>query len=507
MSNFLNIPYALGTGSANLNAGAVISSYLVFDELHLYDPDSLLPTTLEMLRILKDVTPFVVMTATFSSSMLNDLAHLLDAEVVPQDHHARSRMETIGAQVGKQRKFYTVDEPLTAAQVLNHRGRRTICICNTVRSAQTLFQDLKQLLKSQGDAETEICLIHSRFYKDDRDRKEEWIREQFGYPQKEYSGPPLILIATQVIEVGVDATCDIMHTELAPAAALLQRAGRCARRDHETGVVYIYLPRDGEGNPDYTPYFLQSQSRVTSRGRYLCEATWEALQDQEFAGRHMSFSLEQKLIDRVHTPIDRQILEGIADTRLSRRDKMLRAMQSQERGLAPVLIRQSDSRFLFIHPSPGRDERLLRNPWAYDGFSFYPGTLAKAFQELSSNAGVEAPWLMQTAQATGQTDEEIPARQQIEYRWLPLQESKEVYTSAIVAVHPSLVSYDTELGFRFEPSYGNLEPRRRPARQQAPSYSYSRETYAEHVAGLFRAYNSSLRDPESGKFWLPLRMK
>lgn len=505
LSNFLNIPYALGTGSANLNAGAIVSSYLVFDELHLYDPDTMLPTALEMLRMLKNVAPFVVMTATFSSSMLDDLARLLDAEVVPQDQQARSRLETIGAQVGKQRLFYAVDEPLTAVQVLAHRGRRTICICNTIRAAQTLFQELKKLLKSQGDVETEICLIHSRFYKDDRDRKEKWIREQFGYSQKEYAGPPLILVATQVIEVGVDATSDIMHTELAPAAALLQRAGRCARREHETGVVYVYLPRDDEGNPDYTPYFLQSQSRQTDRGRRLCEATWEALLDQEFAGRHMSFSLEQRLIDRVHTPIDREILEGIADTWLSHRDKMLRAMQSQERGLAPELIRESESRFLFIHPEPDQDDRLLRNPWAYDGFSFYPGTLAKAFQELSSRADTEAPWLMQTAQALGRTDEETPARQPTEYRWYSLMESKEVFSSAVVAIHPSQVSYDTELGFRFEPSDGDFEPRRRPFRQQAASYSYHRETYAEHVAGLFRAYCSGVRDPESDRRWLPLR--
>ena len=85
-------------------------------------------------------------------------------------------------------------------------------------------------------------LLHSRFYKVDRQEKEQWIRDSFKAPQKTYTGKRLIQIATQVIEVGVDATCDVLHTELAPAASLLQRAGRCARREHERGKVLIYLP-------------------------------------------------------------------------------------------------------------------------------------------------------------------------------------------------------------------------------------------------------------------------
>ncbi|RUT02251.1 hypothetical protein DSM106972_063260 [Dulcicalothrix desertica PCC 7102] len=39
LSSFLNIPYSVGRGSANINAGAVFASYLVFDELHLLDPE------------------------------------------------------------------------------------------------------------------------------------------------------------------------------------------------------------------------------------------------------------------------------------------------------------------------------------------------------------------------------------------------------------------------------------------------------------------------------------
>src|SRR5690606_40184793 len=46
-SSYLLAPYSLSSRLANFNAGAIVSSYLVFDEFHLFDPHSTLPTTLE----------------------------------------------------------------------------------------------------------------------------------------------------------------------------------------------------------------------------------------------------------------------------------------------------------------------------------------------------------------------------------------------------------------------------------------------------------------------------
>jgi CRISPR-associated endonuclease/helicase Cas3 len=509
LSNFLNIPYALGTGSANLNAGALVSSYLVFDELHLYDPDVMLPTVLEMLRMLRGVTPFVVMTATFSTSMLDRLATLLDAVVVPEDAHAREEMQKIGSQVGKTRRFHALDAPLTAERVLAARGsaRRIICICNTVRAAQQLYRDIDNTLNDQGDTVTQRCLLHARFYKTDRDQKEQWVREQFGIAQSEYDGPPLILVATQVIEVGVDATCDVLHTEVAPAASILQRAGRCARRAHETGEVYVYLPRTDEGEPDFAPYYLPSQPKRTDRGRRLCEATWTALLCEDFQGRSMSFAEEQQLIDRVHTPIDQEVLDSIADRQRSRRDDMLRTMRDLDKGMAPDLIRDINTRFVVIHDDPESDVYLRRNPWYYDGFALYPGALAQAFNNLTQIAPADTPWLMQSAERLDGAErdaEEAPSRQSPEYRWCALLDSQEVFSSAVIAVHPSLVRYDAAMGFEFGLSEARHTLRKRSGKRTAESYSYRKETYAEHVAGLFRAYRYSLADPATNSMRLAL---
>ncbi len=484
LSSFLNIPYGLGNRLANINAGAIMSSYLVFDELHLYDPDTTLPTTLEMLKMLKGIVPFIVMTATFSSSMLQELGHLLDAVVVPNPENSaeRTAMTQIGSQVDKNRRFYAQPGQLTADAVLAHDVKRTLCICNTVKAAQTLFDELAAQLQQQGDDETELKLLHSRFYKPDRQRKEDWIRNHFKVPQDDYAGKRLIQIATQVIEVGVDATCDALHTELAPASSILQRAGRCARRAHESGAVYIYLPRDEDGEPYYAPYGFGE------RGQQLCEATWTAVNTPPFTDVHMSFQKEQALIDAVHTPVDRAIMREMSHISHNRREKMLSAMRnpSDGRSLVSELIRDVDNRFVFVHPNPGLDENLSKNPWAHEGFGLYPNMIGKAFKELDAE---RLMWGFKRIE-----DEDAPARERTHYKWYPLGTGNEARYTAVIAIHPDIVQYDTACGFRFALSDGTHKSPLRQQKKGWDRYSYQRETYAEHVAGLVAAYENGRSD-------------
>ena len=60
LSSFLNIPYSVGRGSANVNAGAIFASYLVFDELHLLDPDRSFATVLKVLEQAKGISPLTL---------------------------------------------------------------------------------------------------------------------------------------------------------------------------------------------------------------------------------------------------------------------------------------------------------------------------------------------------------------------------------------------------------------------------------------------------------------
>ena len=70
LSNFLCFPLPLSQAQANINAGALIGSYLVFDEFHLLDPKRSMPTTIGMLKMLGNLTRCCIMTATLESKCM-----------------------------------------------------------------------------------------------------------------------------------------------------------------------------------------------------------------------------------------------------------------------------------------------------------------------------------------------------------------------------------------------------------------------------------------------------
>ncbi|MFQ5615265.1 MAG: CRISPR-associated helicase Cas3', partial [Anaerolineales bacterium] len=237
LSSYLTMPYSLPNRLANLNAGAMVGSYLVFDEFHLLDPGSTLPSTLYALRQLRKIAPVLLMTATFSKSMLHSLAKILDAEVELVSPDEARAIETRDGERPRQRAWNTAEEPLSAEAVLAGHKTRSLALCNTVWRAQNLYRELRDLIQTR-ELDIDLLLLHSRFLPEDRQKTEDSLRRLFG--KDAVKGGSLIAIATQTIEVGVDITCETLHTELAPASALIQRAGRCARYPGEQGQVIVY---------------------------------------------------------------------------------------------------------------------------------------------------------------------------------------------------------------------------------------------------------------------------
>jgi CRISPR-associated endonuclease/helicase Cas3 len=476
LSSFLNIPYSLSLRQGNINAGAVVSSYMVFDEFHLLDPGSTLPTTLEMLRTLKGVSPFILMTATFSGVMLERLAKLLDAEVVsvlPEE------LDSIPSQKGKERRIHSKDSLLTAEAVLTHHKTRSIAICNTVERAQNLYEALKGMLKAQRQMDTEIILLHSRFLHDDRRAKEDAIRGFFG-KNRTRSGS-VILVATQVIEVGLDITCEVMHTEIAPASSILQRTGRCARFEGEQADVYIYqVPLNQKGEPNYAPYLGEQAS--------LCEKTWKALPSFEEA--KMDFVAEQRLVNLVHSEADGRMLDGLEQARYIHRKEIEKSMAQQEMGLARKLIRNDDSATVLVHPNPIE----IENPYELEGFSLFFGTLHGQFREWQE-AGLpneKISWVLKyPRQKDGGEGEDRPTS----YEWPQVRDHQELNRSPIYVVNPLVAQYDRDIGFRFAPGGGFQSPSRKSqptTESKERQRGYRRESYCEHIQKMRDFYQTTL---------------
>jgi len=475
LSNFLNIPYALSLRQGNLNAGAIASSYLVFDELHLFDPETTLPTTLHLLRSLRGIVPFLVMTATFSTDRVKALAKDLGAEALVLTTEEAAAIPS----QQKTRHIGTVDGLLTAGAVLARHQTRSIAICNTVNRAQALYEDLCQ----RKDADVQVRLLHSRFLRSDRDTAEAWLRREFGKDKSQYIAESAILVATQVIEVGVDITSEALHTEIAPAASVIQRAGRCARYRDEAGEVFVYrVPPNAKGEPNYAPYHSSLESRI-------CELTWQALQNND--ARPCDFGGELAIVDQAHGEADRAMIDKWRATRGALAARVADTVAAQERGAAAELIRQVDSRTVIVHPAPEE----IENPWALDGFGIFRGSLLGAYDDLEALADQAGePWIMMTAEPVPE-DEESQTTRTI-WRWRHIRDKQDLPAALLVAVNPALARYRSDMGFQLgvpgDPNWCSPPRERTKRRESYPPYR--RETIVEHVSRMMRVYQSNYYD-------------
>ena len=476
LSGFLLMPYGLSRRMANMNAGAVASSYLVFDEFHLFDPLSTLPTTLEMLRILNRVVPFLLMTATFSREMLQGLAEALDAVVVPESDEDREAMQTLGSQ-RKTRRYQVCDEPLSADALLAHRRGRTLVICNVVARAQRLHRALRE---HPGLGDTRLLLLHSRFLPEDRARIEQEIRCAYA---KGVKGENRITVATQAIEVGLDITCDTMHTELAPANAILQRAGRCARYEGETGDVYIYAHSfDPEGE------MVNLAERVLPyRGMEPeCAETLRAFSATD--GQALCFGDEQDLVSQVHGPRDKRTVEGLIGTREVHQQMMNGVLRGEHSGRGADLIRQVSSKRIVVHDKPNT---VLEAPFAFESFGLHTGSaygLVKAWlkrtdlEELDA-VGLHALHDMGDADESGRTH----------YGFIPVHKVQDAAGAVMILVHPHLATYDPQMGFLSDQGGRYVAQRQADSEQKEyERYGYRLEPYNAHAELVLRA---------SRRFW------
>lgn len=244
LSSYLMHPVSLSPKLDNINAGALIGAFLVFDEVHLLDARTSLGTTIEMLHRLHtegSLCQFVLMTATLSDRAMAHLAEELKADVATI---ADDEIRRLPAYAAQRRSWRWRSEPLTAPGVIKeYSGGRCIVLANTVDRAQGIYRGLRRHW-SPGSGGPQLLLLHSRFFPEDRRRKEERLKPSLGPGA---SASDSILVATQVIEAGMDISAELLLTELAPMNSLIQRAGRCARYPHRNAgeVVVFDLEEDG----------------------------------------------------------------------------------------------------------------------------------------------------------------------------------------------------------------------------------------------------------------------
>ncbi len=165
-----------------------------------------------------------------------------------------------------------------------HRaGTQTLVVVNTVDRAKSLYGELVKLRKKS--ATPEILLIHSRF----RPAERRLLNAQLQQPSGDR-----IIVATQVVEAGVDLSSRTLVTELAPWPSLVQRMGRCNRTGHDgPGVVYWVDLKDSTSAPyEKDELELARECLVKLEGASVAPRDLDAFKEREgltlpFEHRHV----------------------------------------------------------------------------------------------------------------------------------------------------------------------------------------------------------------------------
>lgn len=134
----------------------------------------------------------------------------------------------------------TRDGKDVARRVIEHhnKGTQTLVVLNTVERAKSVYEAIKK----DKTAPQDVLLVHSRFRQIEREKLNDRLMQQ---------ATDRIIVATQVVEAGVDLSARTLITELAPWASLVQRIGRCNRTgtDGPGRVFWIDLDAEKQAAP------------------------------------------------------------------------------------------------------------------------------------------------------------------------------------------------------------------------------------------------------------------
>lgn len=480
LSSYLLQPVGLPERLANINAGALLGSLICFDEFHLLEPARSMGTALELLQtvaVKHRLSRFVLMTATLANETLEWLTRQLNATLIEVSENEAAKLPN---EIGKQRYYRWVEAPLSAMAVAEqHQQGRSIVIANTVTRAQQLFEELQsETCRAALGPQTQIRLLHSRFFPNDRQRIEQDLAHWFGLkPTVE----DVILVSTQVIEAGLDFSCDNLHTEVAPMNSLVQRGGRCARRRQQTGTVWCYaLATTKYGDPAYGPY-RDLSTIVDETARALSE---RPAQDST----PMTFYQELELVNRVHTNWEQSQLKPFENIS-SRSMDVRKSMNERNPAAVRDLVRDVSSINVVISDQPEAIS-FNRREWP-DMLSVPPTSLFALFSKengASDETRQPGGWIVKAA-----CEQDVFQGGEIGVTWKKLTKFSELMSAGwLLAIHPDYATYDPEMGLRVGISGASLpiSYRKRP---KAERYSYRRETYAQHVHNVCNA--GIRRDP------------
>lgn len=230
---------------------------VILDEIHTYT-DITRAIVLKIVHVLKDLGCRIhIGTATMPAFLYNQILELLGKENVYEVKLSDEELDQFDRHT-----VHKIDSWQLALPLINQAveaDQKVLLVCNRVQSAQQVFDIIKE-----KHSQIPSMLLHSRFKRGAREQNEKQLigkdTEGESTGQFNTSDKACIVVSTQVVEVSLDISFDLMITECAPLDALIQRFGRVNRvRNEETKEIRkpVYVIAPPETTDEAKPYDLK----------------------------------------------------------------------------------------------------------------------------------------------------------------------------------------------------------------------------------------------------------
>jgi len=432
----LSVPVHLG----NIPAGASVSSFLCFDEAHIYDHSLGLQSIIVLVeRAAKLGLPFLVMSATLPDSFIdwfeNNELFSDNTAIVKGTEEDVPRRRSRHVVLRWMRKMLETEDLFNC----ECSWRRIMVVCNTVERAQEIYTTAKKPLEARG---FNVYLLHSRFLEKDRETIENSMKSSIRNENQK-----TCLITTQVCEAGLDISCDLLLTEIAPPDSLVQRIGRCAR-EGKRGEVWVF-------DVKYcAPY---SNDEIAKTRQYIAE---------KLDGKKIGWNEELEFINVLLNEEFREIMNDA-----SRRNEILLSLGDAafkgDRRKIESSIREILTANLTIYDAPEKlkYEEMLNMPWlSIDARVLDKHLAGKEYWRVNFNHD-------ENGEPT-----------------FYLEAKARIYPYEYYVVHPNNAKYDPEKGLILGEKGDVLHPYLQAERKEFYKPSFERETWMEHAIRSLLAF-------------------
>jgi len=267
---------------------------VILDEIHTYTKVSR-AIVLKIVEVLKNIGCHIhIGTATMPSDLYSRIINILGKENVYEVKLESEELEKFDRHIIYKLNALEDSKDIISEAIL--KKQKILLVANRVKQAQKWYEELKERYSN-----TPVLLLHSRFKRGDRNKKEKELlgldEDGKSINQFNTSSEACIVVSTQVVEVSIDISFDLMITEAAPLDSMIQRFGRVNRkRSFDTIGTYkpIYVLKPAEDEKETLPYDVDVLKR-----------SYDTLPDGELLGE---IELQEK-IDIVFPEIDLMSIE------------------------------------------------------------------------------------------------------------------------------------------------------------------------------------------------------